>query len=104
MAGNHLGREPEKPPTVCALTARRPWFGRDSSICERNRKEKGLSVRILRPLNWFHSLHGTQMVMARDPRTLLTAVFDHLTLNHGEWALWFTQYQRGEEQETMFTQ
>jgi CelD/BcsL family acetyltransferase involved in cellulose biosynthesis len=67
-------------------------------------KRKGLSVRILRPLNWFHSLHGTQMVIARDPRTLLTAVFDHLTLNHGEWALWFTQYQRGEEQETMFTQ
>jgi CelD/BcsL family acetyltransferase involved in cellulose biosynthesis len=63
----------------------------------------GLRVKILRALGQLHTLHGTQMILARDSHAMLAAIFDHLEKNHGDWTLWFTQYQRGEEQESFYT-
>jgi hypothetical protein len=64
---------------------------------------KGLKVKILRALALLHPLHGTQMILARNQDALLAAIFDHLQEKHGDWALWFTQYHRGEEQESLYT-
>lgn len=66
-------------------------------------KRKGLTVGILRPLAWFHSLHGTRFILGRSPELAAQAIFEHLGRKHGDWALWFTQYQAGEQQETLFT-
>ncbi len=63
----------------------------------------GLKVKMLRALGMLHPLHGTQMILARNQQALLAAVFDYLQEKHGDWALWFTQYQGGEEQEMLYT-
>ena len=63
----------------------------------------GLKVKMLRALGMLHPLHGTQMILARNQQALLAAVFDYLREKHGDWALWFTQYQGGEEQEMLYT-
>lgn len=65
-------------------------------------KRKGLKVQILRPLGWFHSLHGTRAILGRHAELASQAIFEHFQRNHGDWALWFTQFQTGEEQENLF--
>ena len=65
-------------------------------------KRKGLTVSILRPLSWFHSMHGTQLIRGSDSQSLFREIFDYLARKHGHWALWFTQFESGEEQERLF--
>lgn len=73
-----------------------------ASFVKETEKRRGLLVQILKPLAWFHSLHGTQLIFARDPQLLLNTLFEYLNKKHNDWVLWFTQYKRGEEQESMF--
>jgi CelD/BcsL family acetyltransferase involved in cellulose biosynthesis len=72
-------------------------------LVKETERRKGLQVGILRALGSFHSVHGTQMILARNPPILLSQVFEHLRKKHGNWTLWFTHYQSGEQQETLFT-
>lgn len=73
-----------------------------AAFVKETQRRTGLSVQILRPLGWFNSLHGTRAILGRNPELASQTIFEHLQRKHGDWALWFTQYQTGEEQETLF--
>ena len=66
-------------------------------------KRKGLTVRIMRPLSWFHTIHGTQFILGRNPQLLLNAIFERLNRTNGDWALWFMQFQERDAQECLFS-
>jgi CelD/BcsL family acetyltransferase involved in cellulose biosynthesis len=64
-------------------------------------RRRGLRVRLLRMLSGFHSLHGTPLLLCRRHGETLRIVFDHLQKTREAWALWFTSYQVGDEQEKL---
>ncbi|HKV25959.1 MAG TPA: GNAT family N-acetyltransferase [Candidatus Acidoferrum sp.] len=65
-------------------------------------KKKGLAVRTLRPLSWFHALHGAPFILGSNRGPLFRLIFDHIANEHSNWHIWFSVYRRGEDQETYF--
>jgi len=65
-------------------------------------RRKGMPARLLKMLSSFHSLHGTPLLLGRGKRDTMEAIFEHLRRRQESWTIWFTLYEAGDAQETMF--
>jgi len=62
-------------------------------------QRKGIRARVLKLLSSLHSLHGTPFLLSRRKQETMGAALDHLQQRGEDWALWFTAYQVGTDQE-----
>jgi len=72
-------------------------------LVQEEERRKGIRVHLLKMLSSFHATHGTPMVLGRGKQETLSAILDYINQQQKSWALWFTSYTVGDDQEQMFS-
>lgn len=71
-------------------------------VCEKEWR-KGVIARVIKPLNFFHQLRGTQLILpCLQTNAGLTSILNSLHGHRSAWDLLFMYYQKDEPQETCF--